>query len=184
MEDIMKKVELYNEEWKDVVGYENYEVSSYGNVRSKDRYITQYGHKKTYTRLMKGHQLKKEKLNSGYYVVQLSKNGKKKAMTVHRLVACAFLGENDLDVNHKDGKKENNCLENLEFVSRSANIEHSYRVLGKYERISKKVKCLESGEIFNSIREAGRAKNVNPISIGHVLAGRAKTAGGYTWKRE
>lgn len=178
----MDKIELFNEEWKPIAGYEDYEVSNYGNVRSKERYITQYGHKKTYTRLMKCHQLKQEKLNSGYFVVQLSKNGKKKAMTVHRLVACAFLGESKLDVNHKDGNKHNNRVDNLEYMSRSANIEHSYRVLGKYERISKKVICVETGEIFNSMREAGRKMGINPISIGHVLAGRNKTAGGLRWQ--
>lgn len=179
----MDKIELFNEEWKPIAGYEDYEVSNYGNVRSKERYITQYGHKKTYTRLMKCHQLKQEKLNSGYFVVQLSKNGKKKAMTVHRLVACAFLGESVLDVNHKDGNKGNNCLENLEFVSRSENLAHAYRKLNRTKTHNKSVICIETGEVFQSMIEAGIAKGVNAHSIGHVINGRYKTAGGYTWKR-
>ena len=178
----MDKIELFNEEWKDIPGYEGYQVSNYGNIRSKERYVTQYKHLTSYTRIMKGRLLKQRQLNSGYMAVWLSKNGEKRALTVHRLVACAFLGESKLDVNHKDGNKHNNRVDNLEYMSRSANIEHSYRVLCKYERISKKVICVETGEIFNSMREAGRKMGINPVSIGHVLAGRNKTAGGLRWQ--
>lgn len=171
---------MKKEQWKDINGYENYQVSSYGRIRSKNRILSQKGHKNIYNRKLDGRILKQRKQNGGYCVVWLSKDGKTKAVTVHRLVACAFLGEKDLDVNHKDGNKENNNIENLEWVTRSRNITHAYRVL-KRKKNSKKIMCVETGEIFNSIKEASQTKNINHVSIGHVLAGRNKTAGGYTW---
>jgi hypothetical protein len=179
----MEKIELFNEEWRVIQGYPDYEVSDYGNVRSKDRIIRQFGHKGYYERLMKGRLLKLRKQNAGYLVVWLCKDGMSKIVTVHRLVACAFIGVSELDVNHKNGDKTDNRVDNLEYVDRSTNIKHSYNVLNQRDRINKSVVCVETGEKFNSIREAGKAKGVNPISIGHVLAGRNKTAGGLTWKK-
>lgn len=172
---------MKKEEWRDIAGYDNYQVSSYGRIMSKNRIINQKGHKNIYARKMDGRILKQRKQNGGYLIVWLCKDGKPKAVTVHRIVACAFLGEKDLDVNHKDGNKENNNIENLEWVTRSTNITHSYRVLN-HKKNNKKVMCVETGEIFNSIKEASEKKNINYVSISHALAGRNKTAGGYTWK--
>lgn len=180
----MDKVELFNEEWREVQLSPNYEVSNLGRVRSKDRKVTQFGHKKNYTRIMKGRILQPRKQNAGYLVVWLSIDGKKKAITIHRLVAAAFVDGNGNDVNHKDGNKMNNRAENLEWVSRSENIRHAYRVLNRQKHLSKKVLCIETGEVFNSMREAAKAKEVNWVSISHVINGRNKTAGGYTWKRQ
>jgi hypothetical protein len=175
----MKKVE----EWREIKDFPSYEVSDFGRVRSKDRQVTQFGHKGIYTRMMKGRILKQGKLNSGYMVVWLCVGGKKKAVTVHRLVAAAFVDGEGNDVNHIDGMKQNNKSENLEWVSRSANITHAYRQLGRTKNQTKSVICIETGETFQSMREAAKKKGVNAISIGHVINGRNKTAGGYTWKR-
>ena len=69
----MKKVE----EWREIKDYPNYEVSSLGRVRSKDRLVGQFGHKKNYTRIMKGKVLQPRKQNAGFLVVWLSVEGKK-----------------------------------------------------------------------------------------------------------
>lgn len=180
----LNRIELYNEEWREIHDYPNYEVSNFGRVRSKEREVTQFGHKKNYTRIKKGKVLQQRKQNAGYLVVWLSVEGKKKAITVHRLVATAFVKGNGNDVNHIDGNKINNRVDNLEWVTHSNNIEHAYCVLHRIKHLSKRVICIETGEVFQSMRDAAQAKGINAISIGHVINGRNKTAGGYTWKRE
>lgn len=69
-------------------------------------------------------------MNAGYLMLTLSKNGRKRSITVHKLVALAYLGERppgDIHVNHKDGNKLNNRPENLEYVTRSKNCQHAVR---------------------------------------------------------
>ena len=109
------------EEWRPVVGYEGlYEVSSYGKVRSLDRYVkTCYG---SY-RLHKGKVLSPGKDTDGYLKVCLSCNGKNKMFFVHRLAAQAFLlnPDNLPEINHKDEDKTNNSVDNLEWCDRSYN---------------------------------------------------------------
>lgn len=161
-----------------------YEVSNLGRVRSVDRLITQVGHKRTYTRRMPGRILRQRKQNGGYRQVWLSKDGVSKPFCVHRLVALCFITKTNQEINHKDGNKDNNRVENLEWVSRSENIKHSYSVLLRLKATAIAVRCIETGESFPSMAEAGRLKNVNPISIGHCLAGRNKTAGGFRWERK
>lgn len=177
----MKRV---NEEWRGIKDFPAYEVSNLGRVRSKDRAITQFGHKEHYTRIMRGKILKVGMLNSGYMAVWLCKNGKKTAVTVHRLVAAAFLSGKGNDVNHIDGNKCNNQVCNLEWVTRSENIKHSYQILKRVKPHMKSVVCVNTGEKFTSIIEAAKAKGVNKGSIGHVINGRNKTAGGYIWAKE
>lgn len=101
-----------DEVWKDVVGYEGfYEVSSMGNVRRVGAVAN----------------LKPGKLNKGYLGVGLCANKTKKSVTVHRLVAIAFLGmpKNNLEVNHINGVKNDNRLENLEWVTSRENHLHA-----------------------------------------------------------
>lgn len=92
------------EEWKSITGYEGlYEVSSYGRVRSLDRYVKS---KSNSNRLQKGKVLSPTKHKTGYLVVNL----KNKMFRVHRLVAQAFISnpEGLSQVNHKDEDKTNN----------------------------------------------------------------------------
>ena len=182
----MKQIELFNdiEIWKDVVGYPNYEVSNMGQVRSKERIIEQKGHKKNYTRIMKSRLLKQRKQNCGYHIVWLSNNGKSEAKTVHRLVANAFLGGNHerMEVNHKNGDKSDNRVVNLEWCTRSENLVHAYNKLNRARHWTKRVMCVETGEVFNSIVEASKKTNIGTGSISQVINGRNKTGGGYTWQ--
>ena len=107
------------EEWRAVPGYEGlYEVSSYGRVKSIDRYVKS----KSY-RLHKGKVLSPGKDRNGYLFVVLSYNGKHKGITVHRLVAESFIPNPDNlpQVNHKDEDKTNNNVDNLEWCDAKYN---------------------------------------------------------------
>lgn len=104
--------------WKDVVGYEGlYEVSNDGIVRKAET-------KKT---------LKVYAANNGYERVSLNRNAHNRIALVHRVVAEAFIPNEKSKpcVNHIDGNKKNNTVENLEWCTHSENELHSHRVLGK-----------------------------------------------------
>lgn len=122
-----------DEEWRPVKGYEeDYEVSNLGRVRSVDRYI-KCSHDGTH--LYKGRILRQENKygnlddNPNYKRVGLSHNGKVIRKSVHRLVAEAFLENNDptrlTEVNHKNGIRSDNFVDNLEWVSREENRAHA-----------------------------------------------------------
>lgn len=124
------------EKWKPVVTYEGlYEVSNYGRVRSVARtFITKQGHLKSV-----GQHIMKPYVNdNGYVVVNLTRSGKSRKNKVHRLVMLAFT-KWDLergDVNHKDGNKLNNRLDNLEWCTKSENMYHATKTgLRDYESI-------------------------------------------------
>ena len=113
------------EVWKDVEGYEGiYQISSYGRLKSLSREITDiFG-----TRIVE-EKIAQRSNNSIYFHTNLCKNGEKKSTSIHRLVAQAFIPnpENKPCVNHIDGNKHNNHVENLEWVTYSENIQHAYR---------------------------------------------------------
>ena len=114
---------MIEEIWKPVVGYEGlYEVSSYGRVRSLDRYDSR-------NRFLKGRILRLNDDGKGYLRVQLSSNGKAKMYSVHRLVAIAFLPNPDNlpEVNHRDEDKINNSVENLEWCDGKYNVNYGTR---------------------------------------------------------
>jgi hypothetical protein len=116
--------------WKPVVGYEGfYEVSDEGQLRSVDRYVK---YPKGGMMLRRGRPMKLNTNRHGYVDVKLGKDGVEKSHLVHRLVAQAFLdnAEDKPQVNHKNGNKGDNRLENLEWSSLSENRLHAFRVLG------------------------------------------------------
>lgn len=111
--------------WKDIKGYEGlYQVSSFGVVRSLDRLRKN----KKRMSLCRGRELVPD-LNktNGYLSVSLSKDGKATRHYLHRLVAFAFVPNpgNKKQVNHKDGDKENNRKDNLEWATHKENAEHA-----------------------------------------------------------
>ena len=106
-----------DEEWKDILGYENmYQVSNLGRIRSLPR--------KFHPRLL----ILKPRLDRyGYLQVVLSKNCILKNFTIHKLVATHFLKNNLIhktEVNHISGDKTNNSIDNLEWVTRCENMRH------------------------------------------------------------
>ena len=107
--------------WKDIVGYENeYQINQFGEIRTL----------KDSPKLKKYDVLKPQiSKRNGYVYQMLYKNGKEKLLRVHRLVAMAFLpNPNNLpQVNHKDGNKQNNSVDNLEWCEQSYNMKHAFK---------------------------------------------------------
>lgn len=173
------------EEWRTCVYngvvFERYEVSNTGKVRSLN-----------FNRTGKTKELKQTKINSGYLQVQLWKKGseKSKYCLVHRLVAEVFIpNPNNLpEVNHIDENKENNSVENLEWLSHPKNIIHGTGV----ERCAKaKYKCvkatnIKTGEviIFDSIKKASEETGASKTVIINICKKKehSKTSHGYTFE--
>lgn len=181
------------EEWKDIEGYESlYQVSTLGRVKSLAR-------KDSRGCPLRERYLKPDTRTCGYLFVSLSKNGIVHAKTIHRLVAQAFI-DNPYDypqVNHKDEDKTNNRVENLEWCTAKYNLNYgtcpqrfsearkgqrlsSVSIEKMRHKIMKKVMCVETGQIFDSIKSA--EEFVHTTGMGAVLHGRAKTCGGYHWR--
>lgn len=145
---------------KDIKNYEGiYAITSCGKVWSYKRKIF----------------LKPIMTKAGYQQVCLSLNGKVKKFYIHRLVADAYLpNPNNLpEINHKDKIKTHNYLNNLEWCDRLYNIQYSK---------GKKVKCVETGIVYNSIREAGASVGIHYTCIRDCFNGKQKTAGKYHWE--
>jgi len=162
--------------WKPVVGYEGlYEVSDTGQVRSLPRNGTV-----SYSRILRPNNVR------GYLQVALQKNGKRKDFKVHRLVADAFIPnpERKRTVNHIDGNKGNNRVENLEWATDSENQLHSVYVLGNGK--ASEVEQYSKDGIFikawKRITDASTVLGIDDTSIVHNCAGRRSSAGGFVWK--
>jgi predicted RNA binding protein YcfA (HicA-like mRNA interferase family) len=121
----MKDLKFICEKWRDIKQFEGYEVSNLGRVRGKDRLVK----RKTGYCFIKGRELKQVFNKKGYPEVRFRKKGSH-TRSVHRLVADAFIlnCNNKLQVNHIDGNKLNNRIDNLEWVSNSENQLHAYRL--------------------------------------------------------
>jgi len=110
--------------WKTIPGFENYQISNYGNVKSITRFVVLYhgGVCQKPERL-----LKQQNDKQGYKVVTLKQNGIQKNKTIHRLVATIFINNpsNLPEVNHEDGIKSNNHYSNLTWCTRLENQNHA-----------------------------------------------------------
>lgn len=185
---------MENEEvFKPIEGFEDYEISNHGNVKS----------------LKSGVIMKSRLTANGYLILNLSKNGNHYRFLVHRLVAIAFIpNPNNLPcVNHKDENKLNNHVDNLEWCDYKYNINYGTAIERRSEKrrgkklseetkeklsslfrnrldMSKQVVAInEEGEIvmeFASTQESGR-NGFDPSSVSKCCNGKLKTHGGYHW---
>lgn len=168
--------------------FPNYYVTENGDVYSRN-----YNHT---GRIKK---LKLIKYQTGYVCVNLGKNNKTYQTLVHRLIAEAFIPnpENKNEVNHKNGIKDDNRAENLEWATRSENEKHAYAILGrtppwlnkkgKDKKCTKIVLQIKDGKVvakFYGTYEAERQTGICRVSIIQCCNGykHYKTAGGYQWK--
>lgn len=167
------------EEWKAIPGYEGYfEASTEGRIRSVSRVaIGRWGSNRR-----KSHVLTPNTTHHDYQQVKFSIDGKKSQKLVHRLVAMTFIPNPDNlpQVNHKDGNGANNAVNNLEWCTASDNCLHRNHVLHKYVgRAKKPVKCVETGEVFESSYQAARVMNFSQSCIYMTCQGKLQKTGGY-----
>lgn len=127
--------------WKDIEGYEgSYQISNMGNVKSlSKKWISGNNN------IIRNHGdilLKQSNNARGYRHVILSKNSKHRTLTIHQLMARAFIPnpENKLFVNHKDGNKKNNILENLEWCTNDENMKHAVKMNLIKKKISQEIR--------------------------------------------
>jgi hypothetical protein len=156
------------ETWVDLPEYSDYYwISNFGNVKKK----------------INGRILKARQHSGGYNYVQLSINGKETNITLHRFIAKAFISnpENKPYINHRDGNKLNNTIDNLEWTTASENQIHAFAtglqkpLLGELHQnsILKESQVLEIRNLFNtkSTREIAAIYNVSVGCIGNIKRG-------------
>lgn len=169
-----------DEEYRTVLENPRYEVSNLGNIRNKET----------------GWNLKPQLTNTGYHRVCLTNDdGSHHSYQVHRLAAHAFFNQDDiqgLEVNHKDGNKINNDIDNLEWVTPSENVRHAFETglikiteeTGRkhkeiFRKIYPPVKCLENGKVYPDAGVAARDLNCSQLEIRRVTRGVYKSHRGY-----
>jgi len=176
--------------WKDIKDYEGfYQISNFGRIKSLQRYKQNHSKLQLVPEKIISVHKQYRKNDNEYLNVVLNKNSKEKNKFVHRLVAQAFLENYDekLQVNHKNGIKYDNRVENLEMVTQSENIRHSIDVL---KRKTNGKAILQYDLENNFIREyesacvASRETRICRSCINDCCRNRKKhkTAGGYIWK--
>lgn len=185
-------VYLYMKEvWKDIKGFENlYQVSSLGRIKSLGNGNS------TDPRTKRVIIMKLNVKKSGYVHIKLCKDNKGHYKSVHRLVADAFIPniENKREVNHIDGNKLNNSVDNLEWVTSSENQKHAFNlglqkvVRGSSHKQSKPIIQYNKDGSFvrewESIKQVLREKGYNTVGIIKCCKKekRYKTAYGYKWE--
>ena len=163
MDEIWKKIELCER---------NYYISNMGKIKSNNKI------------------LKTHKSTGGYLYISVWKNNKVKHIKLHRLVAQAFIPnhENKPFVNHIDGNKLNNCVNNLEWVTNKENISHAYKngLMNKNKRKNIKINqydldgnFIKSWYGFNDIEKNFK---VSRSTIRFCCLNKIKTSKGYIWR--
>lgn len=153
-----------NEIWRKIEGFEKYEVSNLGRVRSLN-----------YRKTKETKILKPGKDKKGYLKVNLYKSSKHSSKRVHRLVATAFIPnlDNKTQVNHIDGNKQNNTVSNLEWCTNSENMQHAWRTGLRNEETKRKISESLKGKHHTE-------ETKKKMSESHK--GKMKSAGKLVWR--
>lgn len=155
------------EEWRTIPGYDDrYLVSNLGHI------IGPRGSNKPF------------KSRDGYMIATLYNYGNKIRKGVHVLVGLAFIPnpEEKPEINHKNGIRNDNRVENLEWVTRSENNLHRRRVLkGGGGRLPKPVVCIDTGTVYPSLTEAAKNTGARLEKILACCKGKRKSTHGLRW---
>lgn len=178
------------EEWRPVKGFEGlYEVSNFGRVRSVDRDmpITAKG-KRTGIKHYPSKMLKLQKWHNGYLAAYLWKDNKGHTLSVHRLVAKAFIPNPDNlpCVNHKDQTPTNNHVSNLEWCTFQYNVTYANAIELRTVQYSKPIEQLtldgQHVAYYKSAFQAEKLKGYDHSYLAQAARGKRKTAYGYQWR--
>lgn len=184
--EIKKEVEC----WIPIKGYEGfYEVSNLGRIRSLDRISK---NSKNSSIFNKGKILKPRYSQKGYEIYALQKNGNRIDRPGHRIVCEIYkykYGFEELQVNHINGIKNDNRIENLEWVTNKENSLHSFRVLGRknsgeYAKVPILKFDLDNNFIkkYDSFKEASKDTGLNRTSISRALNNKIINPKKYKWR--
>jgi len=165
--------------WVDIPGYNGmYQVNGVGEIKS-------------FMKDPKGRVKVLRLRKDGYLQTQLASNGVAFDIRVHRIVAQVFIDNPDgkTQVNHKNGIKTDNRVENLEWCIHTENQVHSYKELGRVRPDGAGLKptpviCVETGIKYPSIHKAGRQTGIEQSSISKAIARYITHAGGYRWRKD
>ena len=180
------------EVWRDIPGYIGmYQASNFGNIRALPRSVTytnRYG-KITHTKTTGGvmHPSKTGlswKKKNCYLSVMFTIDGKQKRELVHRLVAKTFIPnpKGKSQVNHINGDKTNNRVENLEWVTAEENMHHATHEIKTMTSCYRpiQVACIETNEVFLSTCDAAKSKGLDRRGLSHAIS-KGNPYGGYHW---
>lgn len=163
---------MLDEVWKDIAGFEGfYQCSSYGRIRSVD-----HPDRRTKARI-----LKQGISDKGYSLIGFWMNKKVNTKRVHRVIAMTFIPnpKNFKEVNHIDGNKLNNSVDNLEWTTRSENVKHAWRnnlIKNTSKRKLTKKEVMEIRELYNrrkghkpTVAKIGEAYNFTQWQVKEVV---------------
>lgn len=191
---------MKKEIWKDIPGYEGfYQVSDMGKIKGISRTVRRKSVAKNQGEFFTIKEKYKNILRDtyGYEIVGFCKNSKLKTIKVHRIIATAFIPnpENKPQVNHINGFRNDNRIENLEWCTSKENIIHSFKHLNKNETRFKIEKLnplpilqfeLNGALIkeYPTRAQAEKETGVNQSDICKCASLKQKTAGGFLWKNK